>query len=719
MAAMELRLLIYSILAMVAAGCETNARQLRARATLAAPEITLEQFQSNAAAFHSVVEIPVFETSSNQMAASVRATIKEAESILDRIGRLPTDEVNFSNTVRALADESFLTSTTENRLTIIEKTAANDATRKAASDQLNDISLWDVGSDYRKDVYRALKAYANTRPRLKGEDARLLQITMRDLRRAGLELPQPEQKEVEELRQGLSALCGQFDENATTIEAPVVFTREELAGVPEDFLEQPGIRNDNGTFTLMANVDWHLRMVEENAKREKTRLRMQTAHDNIAKKENVPLLEEILTMRATMAHKLGYTNWADYTMEVNMAGNTKRVRDFLEKIRAESKAEFEAEVETLRKLKAKDLKQPDARLELWDWQYYANELKKKRYQVDEEALKVYFPFQQCVDGMFRIYQRLFGLKFQRVAPPQKWVDSLQLYAVSDAETGEPMGLFYLDMFPRTGKDNGFAEYPLIPGNELEDGRYRRPVAVLICNFPPPAPGKPALLKHDDVATLFHEFGHVMHELLTRSKYSPLSGTSVPTDFVEAPSQMLEYWTWDKSVLDTFAADYRDPTKKIPDEVMARLLDNQPDSAISTRGGLACELTDLALHTEISTNNAKDAVPLANRILREVFFAGPRRTAWVAAFNRLATGYDASYYGYDWAEAIATDMATKFQKARDGYLDVKTGRRLRREIYEQGNSRDVELSVRKFLGRNLSFKAYFDGLAPKEEDEEKK
>ena len=153
--------------------------------------------------------------------------------------------------------------------------------------------------------------------------------------------------------------------------------------------------------------------------------------------------------------------------------------------------------------------------------------------------------------------------------------------------------------------------------------------------------------------------------------------------------------------------------------MARLLDSQPDAAIATRGGLACDLTDFGLHTEIGTNNADEAVALANRVMREVFFAEPRRTAWVASFNRLVTGYDASYYGYDWAEAIATDMATKFQKARDGYLDVKTGRRLRHEIYEQGNSRDVELSVEKFLGRKVSFKAYFDGLAPKEADEEEK
>lgn len=715
MAAMGLRLLICCILMMVAAGCESAAPRLRARATLGTQEISLQQFQSNAAAFHSAVELPVFETSSNELAASVRETMDEAQAALDGIGKLRAGQVNFFNTARALDDVGFLTGMAENRLQVIEKTCTNDAVREAASEELSKLSRWDVGLDYREDVYRALKTYANMRPRLKGEDAKLLEETMRDFRRAGLELPEAERKDVEGLRKRLTGLCGQFDKNATTTEAPVIFTREELEGVPEDSLNQPEIKNDDGTFTLRADVAWQYRLVEENAKHEKTRLRMQTAYDNIAKKENIPLLEEILTARDEMAQKLGYANWADYTIEVNMAKSSGRVRDFLEKIKEASKEEFNTEVEALRKLKAKDTKDPDARLELWDWLYYANELKKRQYHVDEDALRVYFPYQQCVDGMFRIYQRIFGLKFQRVTPPQKWVDSLQLYAVSDAETGEPMGLFYLDMFPRPGKDNGFAEYGIIPGKLLADGRYRRPVAALICNFPTPAPGEPALLKHDDVTTLFHEFGHVMHELLTRAKYSRFSGTSVPTDFAEAPSQMLEYWTWDKGVLDTFAADYRDASKKIPDEVMARMLDSQPDGAIATRAGLACDLADLALHTQIHETNTAEVVKLSNRIMKETFFATPRRTAWIASFNRLASGYDASYYGYDWAEAIATDMATVFAKAPDGYFDVKAGRRLRREIYEKGNSRDVELSVDKFLGRKLSFEPFFDTLAPKEEE----
>ena len=225
---MELRLLIYCILVMVATGCETNALQSHARSTLASPEITLAQFQSNAAAFHSIVELPVFETSSNEMAASVRETIKNAESILDRIGRLPTNEVTFSNTVRALADEGFLTSTAENRLTIIQKTATNDTVREAASEQLNAITEWDIGADYRHDVYRALKAYTDIRILKPTEGRRRAVVADNDARFAA---SRPGIAEAGPKGGGRSAaayliaLCGQFDDNAATAEAPLVFTR--------------------------------------------------------------------------------------------------------------------------------------------------------------------------------------------------------------------------------------------------------------------------------------------------------------------------------------------------------------------------------------------------------------------------------------------------------------------------------------------------------------
>jgi len=303
--------------------------------------------------------------------------------------------------------------------------------------------------------------------------------------------------------------------------------------------------------------------------------------------------------------------------------------------------------------------------------------------------------------MFAIYQRIFGLKFERVEPPYKWVEDLQLYAVSDAHTGEPMGMFYLDMFPREGKYNHFAQFGIIEGKRLPDGKYQRPVCSLVCNFPPPQPGKPSLLSHDEVETVFHEFGHAMHTILTRAQYGRFSGTSVPQDFVEAPSQMLENWAWDKTVLDSFAADYRDPQKKIPTAILDQLKAARlATEATRYRRQLSFGLMDLTLHTQISGTNANELVPLSNRILSDVSFPVPDDTAFIAYFGHII-GYGAGYYGYAWADAIAADMATVFEKSPEGFFDQTAGMRMRNEIYAPGGSRDANESIEKFLGRPRS------------------
>jgi len=308
-------------------------------------------------------------------------------------------------------------------------------------------------------------------------------------------------------------------------------------------------------------------------------------------------------------------------------------------------------------------------------------------------------------GMFAIYQRIFGVSFQRVDPPYKWVDDLQLWAVMDTKTGEPLGFFYLDLFPREGKYNHFAVFGITEGKRLADGTYQRPVCSLVCNFPPPSPDKPSLLKHGDVETLFHEFGHAMHGVLTRAKFSRFSGSSVPRDFVEAPSQMLENWVWDKNVLDSFAADYRDPSKKIPPQILGQLkAAKYAVYGCFYRRQLSFGLMDLNLHTQITEANVNDAIPFANRTLNEVFLPVPENTALVAYFGHF-TGYDAGYYGYAWADAIAADMATVFEKAPEGFFDVNAGRRLRDEIYAVGDSRDVNVSIEKFLGRQRSIEPF--------------
>jgi Zn-dependent oligopeptidase len=666
---------------------------------------SLADFQRRAEKYHSVVTVPDFETTPEAVKATADKIIADGNAGLDGIGQLRPSEVNFVNTIRQLDDINYPVATASDRLELIEQTSTNAAVRDAATDAIKKLSDWQVGTDYREDVYAAVKAYADTQPVLEGEDKKLFDETLRDYRRAGLNLPKDQRDEVEKLRKELTAMETDFEDNVTKAAKSLTFTKAELEGVPDDFLAQQGIKTGPDEYTLQANITFHYIMVEDNAKREDTRKRMIVAQCNLAREKNIPLLQKILVDRDEVAHRLGYASYADYATEVRMVKNAATAITFLESLKTGLQPKFDAELAEFREMKAKETGDPNAKIYVWDWRYYANQLKKTRYNVDAEQLRVYFPYQRVLDGMFAIYQRIFGLKFERVEPPYKWIGDLQLYAVSDRKTGEPMGLFYLDMFPREGKYNHFAEFGIIEGKLLPDGRYQRPVCALVCNFPPPQPDKPSLLSHDEVETVFHEFGHGMHTILTRAKYARFSGTSVPQDFVEAPSQMLENWPWDKAVLDSFAADYRDPSKKIPKEI----LDQLKASRLATMGTfyrrqLSFALMDLALHTQIHATNADDVLPLSNQVLGDVSLPVPPDTAFVAYFGHII-GYGAGYYGYAWADAIAADMNTVFENAPDGHFDKTAGMRMRNEIYAVGDSRDINVSIEKFLGRPRSLEPF--------------
>ncbi|HZR17927.1 MAG TPA: M3 family metallopeptidase [Verrucomicrobiae bacterium] len=673
----------------------------------------LHEFEARAAKFKSVVRLPQFETNTNEVRAALQQTISSNNAALDRIAALDPKKVNFKSTVGALDNINYHIGLTANRLSVIKETSQYATLRDAATQAAKELQEWSVGLDYREDVYKILKAYADQHPKLKGEDAKLFEETMRDYRRAGLDLPKAQRDEVERMRKELSSLAIDFESNVVKAEKAVKFTQADLEGVPDDFLER--IKTGPDEYTVMANVTVQYVTVEENAKREETRKRLLVEHDNLARKENIPLLEKILPLRDDIAKSLGYKSWADYQTEIKMVKNSATAIDFLERLKTGLQPKFDAELAAYREIKVRETGDPNAQIYIWDWRYFSNQLKKQKYTVDAEQLRVYFPYQRVLEGMFDIYQSIFGLKFQRVDPPYSWISDLQLFAVSDSKTGEPLGLFYLDMFPREGKYNHFAEFGLIEGKLLDDGTYQRPVCALICNFPSPGKDKPSLLSHSDVETLFHEFGHAMHTILTRAKYGRFSGTSVPGDFVEAPSQMLENWVWDKRVLDSFAADYRDPSKKIPAEILAKL----KESRLATEGTryrrqLSFGLTDLRLHTEIHDHNAAEALPLSNKTLSEVFLPLVPDTAFVAYFGHLM-GYDAGYYGYAWADAIAADMATVFEKAPNGYFDQAAGRRLRKEIYEPGDSRDVNISIEKFLGRKRSLDPFLKKIGIENED----
>ena len=679
---------------------------------------TVDDFRAAATKANAVLTLPDWEQTPKAVEAMMSSAIAKANKALDQIGSQDLKKVTFKSTIVALDDLTYEAGLAANRATIIKETNTHPEMRAAAENAIKAFEDWAVGIDYREDVYKAIRAFADAHPKLSGEDEKLLNETLRDYRRAGLDLPPDERKEVEQLRKELSKLGTDFDTNIVKANAPVIFTKADLNGLPESFFAAPGIRTGDDAYTVMANVTWQFNTVEENAKSEATRKQLYVIRETLAKDTNVPILNQMLELRNKIALRLGYKSWDDYQTEVKMAKTGANAEKYVGELVAGIQPKFESEVAGLQKLKAAERNDPNAKIEVWDWRYYANQRDKQKYAVDKEALRAYFPFQRVLDGMFNIYQSIFGLKFEKIAAPYKWIDDLQLYMVTDSSTGEPLGMFYLDMFPREGKFNHFAQFEIIGGKLLQDGKYQRPTVALLCNFPPPTADKPSLLTHQEVETLFHEFGHALHSIVTRAKYGRFAGTHVPGDFVEAPSQMLQNWVWDKKVLDTFAADYRDPSKKIPAEIIKKINDAKlANAGIFYRRQFAFASLDLKLHNRHAKDIPYDCVAISNPILEKVFLPIDPSTTFVSYFGHL-NGYDAGYYGYAWADAIAADMATVFEKAKDGYLDKQAGMKLRREIYEPGDSHDVNVSIEKFLGRKQSIQPFLKkiGIGPQEKKE---
>jgi thimet oligopeptidase len=676
--------------------------------TAAAKPADLAPFQAQAAASHLSLTLPTYPLTPDEIKAQAEKTLKAADEALAALAAQDAAKATFASTFAAY---DRITAEVTNLYCVVS-TVAESAVDKSMRETANEVSVkiqeWGVGLDYREPLYRALKAFADTKPALNAQQQRLLDEQMRSYRRAGLALPAAERAEVEKLRKDLAALNTEFAININNARAPLDFTAEEMKGVPASFLESPGVKQADGRYRVMANVTWHAQVIGENAENAATRRAVSVARNSLARETNIPVLTKLVALRSEIARRLGYATWADYQVETRMAKTGATAVKFEEELTLGLQPKFAAEMETLRALKAQHTGKPDATIDSWDIGFYTNKLLKEKYSVDTEALRAYFPYQATLDGMFAIYQKIFGLKFTEVNPPYVWAPGVQLYVVQDAATGAPMGAFYLDMFPREGKFNHFACFPQKTGGVMADGRYDLPVAALLCNFPAPSANKPSLLKQSDVVTLFHEFGHVMHGMLSRSQYVGLGGFNVPQDFVEAPSQMLENWVWDKAVLDTFAADYRDRTKKIPAETIAALVAaRQATEAYATRRQLSLGLLDLAMHNAPAAEaQHMDIVSVTNAVLKRVAIAPPPDTAFVAYFGHMA-GYDAGYYGYLWAKVMAIDMASVFKSAPGGFLDEKVGRRLRDEVYGVGNTRDVAESVEKFLGRKRSQEPFLE------------
>jgi thimet oligopeptidase len=614
----------------------------------------------------------------------------------------PSDRT-FENTVARLEFIQNALDEEVGPILFLAETSPVPAVQDAARDCGDAVSAAYVKVFARPDLYEAVAAVAAQKPRLDLQDAKLLEETVRGFKRSGAALPEDKRVEATKLREELSNAQNAFAKNLSRANDTVELTRQELNGLSDDFIA--GLKKtDKGTYLLTLLDASSYRPFMENATNADARRKALIAHENVAVKTNVPLLEHAIALRDRIAKLSGFTSHAAFVLDAKMAKTPERVLEFLGDLATRLRPKVESDLAALLALKKRDDKNATS-IEMSDWLYYANQLKKERYSVDNEAIREYFPVDHVINTVFGIYQKLLSVKFTEIVPAYAWAPDVRLFEVRDVATDALVGHFYLDLYPRENKYKHFAAFDILHGRRQKDGTYHTPVSSVVGNFPKAAPGKPALLLHEDVETFFHEFGHIMHQTLTLARYSSLSGTNVRGDFVEAPSQMLENWVWDPAILAKLSKHY-----KTGESLPKRLLDQMIAAKHANEGiywsrQLFFSLADMKFH---SSGEKVDTTAVWNALAPEVFLmTEPAGSAAQATFGHLMGGYDAGYYGYLWSKVYAQDMFTVFEKA--GLESPEAGGRYREWILEQGGTKEPDVLIKGFLGREPNKEAFYRSL----------
>jgi oligopeptidase A len=415
--------------------------------------------------------------------------------------------------------------------------------------------------------------------------------------------------------------------------------------------------------------------------------------------DNRQLLSRILELRRAKAELLGFRNFADLVLHDRMAHTGERALRFLQDLKGKTEAQFARENRELLEFR-RGIEGPDAPgLQPWDVAYYSEKQRAALYDFDEEELRPYFPLDRVVDGLFEIVQRLYGIRVAEQSGVPVWDPQARYYAVHDGD-GVFMGGFYADWYPRENKRGGAWMDALITGYP-EPGGFRPHLGLICGNLTPPLADRPALLTHYEVTTVFHEFGHLLHHLLSRVEIRSLAGTSVAWDFVELPSQIMENWTWEREPLDLFARHYQTGAP-IPDGLFEKMVRARNFRSANTQmRQLGFGFLDLALHIDYDPARDGDVIEYTRGILQQYSPAPlPADHAMAAAFTHLfasPVGYGAGYYSYKWAEVLDADAFTRFRT--QGIFSPETGAEFRDAILSRGDSEDPAELYREFMGRD--------------------
>lgn len=506
---------------------------------------------------------------------------------------------------------------------------------------------------------------------------------------SGVALGEDSRARVRAIHDEITALGQEFARNVRENRTKVTFTAAECEGLPASFLERVG-RDEDGSISLGFDYpDYNPFMM--NARSSEARRRFYVAYNNRGTERNLELLDRIVALRRELASLYGLPSFAHLVTRRRMVRSPETVLEFLESVTAVVAEVEKADLDELRRLKAEWSGTPyeETRIERWDPQYWAERLRERRFAIDQEGLRRYFPTLPTVSWLIDLTGRLYGIRFERV-PVESWHEDVAYYDVFDESTGSFVGGIYLDLFPRDGKYKHAAAFPV---RGVSVRQERTPISVLVTNFDRVG------LTHAEVETLFHEFGHVMHGVLSRTEFNYHSGTSVQRDFVEAPSQMYEEWARRWQSLSTLhevvpSAPALDP------ELVERL-------AAARRFGQGIRYARQHLYASFDMALAGSEPGRALEVWKSMEAAGPmghvEGTAFPGTFGHITDGYAAGYYGYMWSEVLALDMLSVF----DGDLmNEGVGRRFRDVILARGGEVDAAALVETFLGRPPGNEAFF-------------
>lgn len=551
-------------------------------------------------------------------------------------------------------------------------------------------------------LWQAIKRYSESAEgkALQGTRGRFLKKTIDSFKRAGAELDESGKARLKQIDVELAEVTTKFSEHvldATNAWELVLTDEAALKGLPPQAVAMAKAsaeskKAEGWRFTLQApSYMAVMTYLDDPAIREQMWHAFNTRAAS-GEFDNRELIVRILELRTEKARLLGFRDFADLVIDDRMAHSGARAQAFIDDLRVKTEKRFREENAELEAF-------AQAKLQPWDVGYWSEKQRLALYDFDEEALRPYFPLESVVNGMFQIFGKILGIRVSETKMPV-WDKDVTAYDVHDATSGTHLGSFYADWYPRENKRGGAWMDSLITGN-IQQGK---PNLGLICgNLTPPVEGKPALLTHREAETIFHEFGHLLHHLLTRVEVRSLAGTNVPWDWVELPSQIMENWCWEREALDTFARHY-ETGAPLPEDLFQKMKRAKTFRAANAQmRQLGFGFVDLGLHREWATQEGskEDVLAYARRMLQPFSVTElPKDYAMIAGFTHLfasPVAYGAGYYSYKWAEVLDADAFTRFQK--EGVFSATVGHDYRDKILAKGDSEDPAELYRSFMGRD--------------------